>query len=68
MEGVSSLAQCGTTLLACEATAMEEFALSAAPLQDIQLLIAEVTQLAASYFCHWHYGHKLWHETQHIQR
>lgn len=62
VEGVSSLAQCGTTLLACEATAVEELALSTAPLQHVELLIAEVTQLAASYVCHWHCGHGLWQE------
>lgn len=66
MEGESTLAQCGTTLLACEATAVEELALGTAPLQYIELLITEVTQLTASNVCHWHIGHELGNETEQV--
>lgn len=48
VESVSALPQSGAAVITAETTAMEELALGASSLQNVQMLLAEITELTAT--------------------
>lgn len=60
VEGVSALPKGGAAQITLETAPVEELSLSAPSLQHIEMLLAEITELAAAHIWRQHGRHRLW--------